>query len=68
MKKFLLAVLVTCGMQAQAQVISTVDCDMMGLSVASQDTSYVNLYHPGYYLTHPQSENYIAWTITDYAM
>ena len=65
MKKFLLAVIVTCGMQAQAQVISTVDCDMMGLSVASQDTGYVNLYHPGHYLTHPQSENYIAWTITD---
>ena len=65
MKKFLLAVIVTCGMQVQAQVISTVDCDMMGLSVASQDTGYVNLYHPGHYLTHPQSESYIAWTITD---
>ena len=65
MNKFLLAVIVTCGMQVQAQVISTVDCDMMGLSVASQDTGYVNLYHPGHYLTHPQSENYIAWTITD---
>ena len=65
MNKFLLAVIVTCGMQVQAQVISTVDCDMMGLSLASQDTGYVNLYHPGHYLTHPQSENYIAWTITD---
>jgi len=65
MKKFLLAVIVTFGVQVQAQVISTVDCDMMGLSVASQDTGYVNLYHPGHYLTHPQSENYIAWTITD---
>ena len=65
MNKFLLAVIVTCGMQVQAQVISTVDCDMMGLSLASQDTGYVNLYHPGHYLTHPQSENYIAWTIAD---
>ena len=65
MKKFLLAVILTFGIQTQAQVISTVDCDMMGLSVASQDTGYVNLYHPGHYLTHPQSENYIAWTITD---
>ena len=65
MKKFLLAVILTCGIHTQAQVISTVDCDMMDLSVASQDTGYVNLYHPGHYLTHPQSENYIAWTITD---
>ena len=57
MKKFLLAVILTCGIHTQAQVISTVDCDMMDLSVASQYTDYVNLYHPGHYLTHPQIEN-----------
>ena len=37
-----------------AQVITTVDCDLMGLvcNVCSQ-TSMINLYHPGGYLTWP---------------
>ena len=43
---------------ANAQV-TTVDCDMMNLVVNVSDTGLVKLYHPGHYLTHPQSENVI---------
>jgi len=51
---------------ASAQV-TTVDCDMMNLVVNVSDTGLVKLYHPGHYLTHPQSENVIEWEVTDAA-
>ena len=51
---------------ANAQV-TTVDCDMMNLVVNVSDTGLVKLYHPGHYLTHPQSENVIEWEVTDAA-
>ncbi|MDE0871953.1 MAG: hypothetical protein OSA37_08550 [Flavobacteriales bacterium] len=37
----------------------------MNLIVNVSDTGYVTLYHPGHYLTHPQSENVIEWEVTD---
>ena len=54
------------GPVSRAQVITTVDCDLMGLvcNVCSQ-TNMINLYHPGGYLTWPPSENVMEWEFTD---
>lgn len=54
------------GPVSRAQVITTVDCDLMGLvcNVCSQ-TNMVNLYHPGGYLIWPPSENVMEWEFTD---
>jgi len=66
-KKILLMLAIALGITqtTQAQVITTVDCDLMNLVVNVSDTDYVQLYHPGHYLTHPRPENHIAWEITD---
>ncbi len=49
-----------------AQVTTTVDCDLMGLvcNVCSQP-GMLNLYHPGGYLTWPDSTNVMEWEFTD---
>lgn len=67
MKKTLLILSITLGLTqiTQAQVVTTADCEMMSLAVASSDTGLVNLYHPGGYLTSPSSENVIEWKVTD---
>ena len=54
------------GPVSRAQVITTVDCDLIGLvcNVCSQ-TNMVNLYHPGGYLIWPHSENVMEWEFTD---
>lgn len=51
---------------AAAQVTTAVDCDLMGLvvNVGSQE-NYLNVYHPGGYLTSPSSENTMEWLFTD---
>lgn len=51
---------------AQAQVTTAVDCDLMGLvvNVGSQE-DYINIYHPGGYLTSPPSANTMEWLFTD---
>ena len=51
---------------SEAQVITTVDCDLIGLvcNVCSQ-TNSINLYHPGGYLTWPHSEKVMEWEFTD---
>lgn len=51
---------------AAAQVTTAVDCDLMGLvvNVGSQE-NYLNVYHPGGYLTSPSSENTMDWLFTD---
>lgn len=59
---FLIALGLNQAIQAQ---VTTVDCDLMNLIVNVSDTGYVTLYHPGHYLTHPQSENVIEWEVTD---
>ena len=47
-----------------AQVITAVPCDMLGMSVnvGSQETM-INIYHSGQYMTHPQSENIFMWEL-----
>lgn len=62
----LIAAIFGFGPLSEAQVITTVDCDLIGLvcNVCSQ-TSMINLYHPGGYLTWPSSENVMEWEFTD---
>ena len=65
MKKILLALLIMLGLQTQAQITSTVDCDLTGWSINIGYENYVSIYHAGAYLTHPQEYNVIIWEITD---
>ena len=65
MKNILPVLMVFLGLAIQAQVITTVPCDQMGLSVNVSDTNIVNLYHPGHYLTWPRTSNVIEWIISD---
>ena len=50
----------------QAQVVTAVPCDMLGMSVnvGSQETS-ISIHHSGQYMTHPQSENIFTWEFSD---
>jgi hypothetical protein len=63
MKKILLSLIFALGLTQTTQ--AQVSCDMMNLIVNVSDTGLVKLYHPGHYLTWPQSENVIVWEITD---
>ena len=63
MKKILLSLIIALGLTQTTQ--AQVSCDMMNLIVNVSDTCLVKLYHPGHYLTWPQSENVIVWEITD---
>ncbi|MEJ6492474.1 MAG: T9SS type A sorting domain-containing protein [Flavobacteriales bacterium] len=63
MKKILFALVIASGLTQTTQ--AQVGCDMMNLIVNVSDTDYVNIYHPGHYLTWPQEENVIVWEITD---
>lgn len=64
MKNFLFALMIVSGLTQTTQ--AQVGCDMMNLIVnVGSDTNMVNIYHPGHYLTWPQSENIIVWEITD---
>lgn len=49
-----------------AQVITSVPCDMLGMSinVGSQETS-ISIYHSGQYMTHPRPENIFYWEFSD---
>ena len=68
MKKTLLILAFALGLTqiTQAQVVTAVPCDMLGMSVnvGSQETS-ISIYHSGQYMTHPQSENIFMWEFTD---
>ena len=50
----------------QAQVITAVPCDMIGMSVnvGSQETS-ISIYHAGQYMTHHQEYNVFVWEFSD---
>ena len=63
---FLLAAAMGLAPKLEAQVITAVDCDLMNLvcNVCSQ-TGMINLYHPGGYLTSPDSSNVMEWEFTD---
>ena len=67
MKKIILLSIISLGLSnaIKAQVVSSVPCDWMTLSVNISDTNFVDIYHPGHYLTHPQAHNVIHWEITD---
>ena len=68
MKRFILfALLPMLGTAGQVQSqITSVGCDSMALvvNVGSQETA-LNLYHPGGYLTWPNTENVMEWLFTD---
>lgn len=63
MKKFLFTLIVGLGLTQITQ--AQVSCGMMNLVVNVSDTGLIKLYHPGNYLTWPQSENIIVWKVTD---
>ena len=65
MKNILPVLIVFLSLTLHAQVITTVPCDQMGLSVNVSDTNMVSLYHPGHYLTWPRTSNVIEWIISD---
>ena len=67
MKKIFLLSIISLGLSnaIKAQVVSSVPCDWMNLTVNISDTNFVDIYHPGHYLTHPQAHNIIHWEITD---
>ena len=67
MKKILLTLAVTFGLIqiTKAQFITCLPCDQLGMSVNVSDTNYLNIYHAGQYLTHPQEFNVFAWEFTD---
>jgi hypothetical protein len=68
MKKVLPLLVIAFGLSQMTkaqEVINTVPCDWMGLVVNVSDTSIVDIYHSGHYLTHPREHNVIDWEITD---
>jgi len=62
----LLAIIFGLNQSIEAQVITCVPCDMLGMvvNVGSQETA-ISIYHSGQYMTHPQSENIFMWEFTD---
>lgn len=68
MKQFLLTLIISLGLSqtTNAQVITAVPCDMLGMSinVGSQETS-ISIYHSGQYMTHPRPENTFTWEFSD---
>ena len=64
MKKLLLTLFIVAGLTQTTQ--GQVGCDDMNLIVnVGSIEDYVNIYHPGHYLTWPREDNFITWTITD---
>ena len=65
-KLLLLALIFGLNQLVQAQVITCVPCDQLGMvvNVGSQETA-ISIYHSGQYMTHPQSENIFMWEFTD---
>ena len=64
MKNILLTLLIFAGLAQTTQ--AQVGCDDMNLIVnVGSIEDYVNIYHPGHYLTSPREDNVITWTITD---
>ena len=61
-----LAILLLVSFVNQAQVITAVPCDMLGMSVnVGSQENMISIYHSGQYMTHPQSENILMWEFTD---
>ena len=68
MKKKLILLAITFGLHQsiQAQVITCVPCDQLGMvmNVGSSENS-ISIYHSCQYMTHPQSENIFMWEFTN---
>jgi hypothetical protein len=68
MKNIILIFVIALGLfqTTNAQVITAVPCDMLGMSVnvGSQETS-ISIYHSGGYMTHPRPENIFTWEFSD---
>ncbi len=67
MKKILLTLAIAFGLTqiTKAQVVTCLPCDQLSMTVNVSDTNYLNIYHAGQYLTHPQEFNVFAWEFTD---
>ena len=65
-KLLLLALIFGLNQLVQAQVITCVPCDQLGMvvNVGSQENA-ISIYHSGQYMTHPQSENIFLWEFTN---
>ena len=67
-EKILLTLAIALGLAptTKAQVITCIPCDLITMSVnIGSDTTSLNIYHAGQYLTHPQEFNVFAWEFTD---
>jgi hypothetical protein len=61
-----LAVVLALTLTTKAQVITCVPCDQISMVVnVGSDTTSLNIYHAGQYLTHPQEYNIFSWEFTD---
>ena len=67
MKKILLTLAIAFGLTqiTKAQTITCIPCDQLSMTVNVSDTNYLNIYHAGQYLTHPQEFNVFVWEFTD---
>ena len=68
MKKKFLTLVIALGLAltTKAQVITCVPCDQISMVVnVGSDTTSLNIYHAGQYLTHPQEHNIFSWEFTD---
>ena len=68
MKNILLLFVIALGLSqsVKAQVITCVPCDQISMVVnVGSDTTSLNVYHAGQYLTHPQEHNIFTWEFTD---
>ena len=66
MNKIILTLAITFGLtQITKAQITCIPCDQLSMTVNVSDTNYLNIYHAGQYLTHPQEFNVFAWEFTD---
>ena len=68
MNKFILIFVIALAISqtTNAQVITAVPCDMLGMSVnVGSQESAISLYHSGGYMIHPRPENIFTWDFSD---
>ena len=67
MKKILLILAISLGQSVtlKSQVITCLPCDQISMVINVSDTNYINIYHAGQYLTHPQEYNIFSWEFAD---
>jgi len=68
MKNILLTFAIALGLAltTKAQVITCIPCEQISMVVnVGSDTTSLNIYHAGQYLTHPQEHNIFSWEFTD---